>query len=129
MQKMGIGIAAPQMGVPQQVIIVDVGKRSPGAKEHVLINPELVWHAGETLSHEGCMSLPEYTGYLKRFDKIRVCYQDIDGTTRELAAAGIEAICLQHEMDHLQGRLFFDHVLTLKTDMLPRHWKRKTMTR
>lgn len=121
-QKMGIGIAAPQIGVLQRVVIVDVRSRIPAAQEHLLINPEILSGAGETLSHEGCMSLPEYTGYLKRNTRVHVRFQTLEGQTREFTAEGIEAVCLQHELDHLEGKLFFDHVLALKTDMLPRHW-------
>ena len=125
-QKMGIGIAAPQIGVTQQVAIVDVSARVSGAKEIVLINPVLEKTGGETLSHEGCMSLPEYTGYVQRAESIRYRYQTLTGEGCTGESSGLEAICIQHEMDHLQGQLFFDRVTTLKTDMQPRHWKKKT---
>ncbi len=125
-QKMGIGIAAPQIGVLRQVALVNVSVRVEKAQELVLINPVIRWMAGENLSHEGCMSLPEYTGYVQRAARVGIRYQDLSGNSVDYEAEGLEAVCIQHELDHLQGKLFFDRVVTLKTDMHPRHWKKKT---
>jgi peptide deformylase len=124
-QKMGVGIAAPQVGILLQIALVDVSARVPGAGEIVLINPEIDKLSGETLSHEGCMSLPEYTGYVQRAAEVSYRYYDQNGKLCYRKSEGIEAVCIQHEMDHLQGKLFFDRVVTLKTDMQPRHWKKK----
>jgi len=126
---MGIGIAAPQIGISLQVAIVDIRPRVPEAREIILINPQILNREGETLSHEGCMSLPEYTGYVERAQKI--VYQALtpDGKLVQSHSEGLEAICIQHEIDHLNGKLFFDRVVTLKTDMQPRHWKKKIRRR
>lgn len=119
-QRHGIGIAAPQIGINLQLAIVDVSKRVPEAKRLVLINPKILDQKNEKRSREGCMSLPEYTADLKRYDWIKFQYQDQTGRTLVREALGIEAICIQHEIDHLQGILFFDRVAALKTDMIPR---------
>jgi peptide deformylase len=119
-QPSGIGIAAPQIGILQQIAIVDVSDRVRAAKRLYLVNPRLLEAKDEILSREGCMSLPEYTAYLKRYNQVRVAWQDENGEHQEKAAIGIEAICIQHEIDHLQGMLFIDRVTALKTDMIPR---------
>ena len=124
-QKMGVGIAAPQLGLNLRIAVVDVKTRIPDAERLVLINPEIVTHEGEQLSHEGCMSLPEYSGYLPRWAKVKVRYQNTLGQSRIKEAAGLEAVCIQHELDHLAGILFFDRVVQLKTGMKPRDAKRK----
>ncbi len=119
-QPLGIGIAAPQIGIPRRLAIVDVSARTPGTKRLYLVNPEVLEQNDEVLSREGCMSLPEYTADLKRFNWIRLQWQDLQGNFHEKIATGIEAICIQHEVDHLNGILFFDRVAALKTDMIPR---------
>jgi peptide deformylase len=124
-QKMGVGIAAPQAGISLQLALIDVSSRIPGAAEIILINPRIAEACGETLSHEGCMSLPEYTGYVQRSQTVVYEYYDQTGKLCWKKSEGLEAVCVQHEIDHLQGKLFFDRVVTLKTDMQPRHWKNK----
>ncbi len=124
-QKMGVGIAAPQAGIALQLALVDVSARVAGAEEIVLINPRILEARGEILSHEGCMSLPEYTGYVQRAQTLSYEYQDCSGKLCRRESSGLEAVCIQHEIEHLQGKLFFDRVVTLKTDMQPRHWKKK----
>ncbi len=119
-QKHGIGIAAPQIGIAKRVAIVDVSTRVPGAKRHVLVNPEIIEHGGVRLSREGCMSLPDYTADLRRYDWVRLRWQDEEGRFHEQKFEGIEAVCVQHEVDHLKGVLFLDRVACLKTDMYPR---------
>jgi peptide deformylase len=119
-QPAGIGIAAPQLGMGIQAAIVDVSPRVTGAKRHYLINPVILEMREPVLSREGCMSLPEYSAYLKRYDWVHVRWQDEEGKFHDYDAKGIEAICIQHEVDHLQGILFIDRVASLKTDMIPR---------
>lgn len=119
-QRSGIGIAAPQVGISKRIALVDVSSRVPGAHKLVLVNPELVRGWGEKLSREGCMSLPDYTGQLKRFDKIQLRWQDEKGIHYEREFEGIEAVCIQHELDHLEGLIFMDRVSSLKRDMIPR---------
>lgn len=116
----GIGIAAPQVGEPVRVILVDVSPRDPSKKLEVMINPKILRLEDEVLSREGCMSLPDYTANLKRYNKAWVEWTDLKGRRRRKAASGIEAVCLQHEIDHLNGRLFIDRVISLKTDVFPR---------
>lgn len=119
-QPSGIGIAAPQVGIALQLAIVDVSVRVPGARRHILINPEILEMRSPRLSREGCMSLPEYTANLKRYDAVKVRFQNLDRSWSVLTANGIEAVCVQHEIDHLKGILFLDRVTSLKSDMFPR---------
>lgn len=119
-QQSGIGIAAPQIGVSLRLAIVDVSARMPGVLPLILINPRVVETRNEKLSREGCMSLPEYTGNLKRYDWIRVTWQDEQGRVWEREFTGIEAVCIQHEVDHLDGRLFLDRISFLNRDLIPR---------
>ena len=119
-QPSGIGIAAPQVGEGRRIIVVDVSPRDPHKKREILINPVLVSREGEAMSREGCMSLPDYTADVMRFAKVTVRWHDEKGKTKTRGFSGIEAICLQHEMDHLEGRLIIDRVGCLKTDVIPR---------
>ncbi len=119
----GIGIAAPQIGVSQRVAIVDVSARDPSAKKMVLINPVILEMRNPEVGREGCMSVPDYTALIKRYRWIRFSYQDEQGFHREKISEGIEAICVQHELDHLDGKLLIDRVQCLKTDLLPRKLK------
>lgn len=119
-QPHGIGIAAPQIGVSLRVAIVDVSSRVPDAKRLHLVNPEIIQGNEERVSREGCMSLPDYTADLRRYDSIELRWQDESGRHRNGFFKGIEAVCIQHEVDHLNGILFLDRVICLKTDMYPR---------
>lgn len=124
-QKHGIGIAAPQIGVPLQVAIVDISQRNPGAKRLVLVNPKILRHSEARLvSREGCMSLPDYTADLNRWEWVEISWFDEKGKHHKGKFQGIEGICVQHEIDHLQGKLFLDRVACLKTDMFARHLKK-----
>jgi len=116
----GIGIAAPQVGVMKKIAIVDVSRKVPGAKQLILINPVIEAVEDMGISREGCMSLPHFTANVKRANKIRVRFQDINLKMQTMAASGIEAICIQHEVDHLNGLLFLDRVSCLKTDVFKR---------
>ena len=119
-QPSGIGIAAPQIGISKQIALVDVSKREPRAQLLIMVNPVILEVAEERASREGCMSLPDYTAPLKRFNRVLVRWQGLRGEYYEKAVAGIEAVCIQHEIDHLKGLLFFDRVTSLKRDMIPR---------
>ncbi len=119
-QPSGIGIAAPQIGISKQIACVDVSSRVAGGRPLALVNPVLLHGSHEMTSREGCMSLPDYTAFLKRFGRVRIRYQDLTGFWVDYEAQGIEAVCIQHEMDHLAGLLFLDRVTCLKTDMMPR---------
>ncbi len=114
----GIGLAATQIAVDQRVIVLDVAKRkddSIKADPMCLANPEILW-ASEELSvyEEGCLSIPEYYEEVERPARVRVGYLDREGRAREIEADGILATCLQHEIDHLNGVLFIDHISRLK---------------
>jgi peptide deformylase len=119
-QAPGIGLAAPQIGQELRVAVVDVAEND----EHrplTLINPEII-EAGEQLAarEEGCLSLPNQYAEVVRPEAIRVRFQDLEGRTTELDADGLLATCIQHEIDHLDGILFVDHLSTLKRNMVMR---------
>ena len=116
----GIGIAASQVGVLKQIAIVDVSPKVTGAKMLVLINPVVTLLAKEGLFREGCMSLPDYTANVKRSEQIKVEWQDMNLRKQEAIASGLEARCIQHEIDHLNGHLFLDRVGSLKSDVFRR---------
>lgn len=125
-QPHGIGIAAPQIGVLKKVALVDVSARVPEASLRVLINPQILQLKSEKTSREGCMSLPDYTAIIKRYEFVRLAWQDLRGSHHEDEFSGIEAVCIQHEVDHLQGALFIDRVVSLKRDLIPRSLKSRT---
>jgi peptide deformylase len=116
----GIGLAAPQIGVLQRVIVLDVAKRKDEAASAAplcLANPEILWRSDEpSVYEEGCLSIPDYYEEVERPARVRVGYLDRDGKRQELEADGILATCLQHEIDHLNGVLFIDHISRLKRD-------------
>ena len=117
----GIGLAAPQVGVAERVIVLDLAHEGEPPAPHRLANPEYVWVADEDATYnEGCLSLPEHYGDVTRPRAIRVRYLDYQGEIRELAAEGLLATCIQHEMDHLDGILFVDHMSALKRNMILR---------
>ena len=123
----GIGLAAPQVGVLRQIIVVDVSRpgEGTGAGEepdpHCLINPELLWLSERDNAHEeGCLSLPDQYAEVVRPAQIRVAFLDRDGERREMEADGMLATCIQHEMDHLDGILFVDHISALRRSMILR---------
>jgi len=117
----GIGLAAPQVGVLSRVIVVDVAKDGEPPAPHFMANPELVWVSDEDNTHEeGCLSVPEHYAEVTRPARVRVRYLDRDGEIREIEADGLLATVVQHEMDHLEGILFIDHLTSLKRNMILR---------
>lgn len=117
-----VGIAAPQVGRFQRVVIVDVSGR-PKTPNHgylVLVNPEIVHWEGFAIGREGCLSVPDYTGNVIRATGIRLKAQDLDGQEHEYAMEGFEARAVQHEIDHLDGLLFVDRVVSRRTDLYRR---------
>lgn len=119
-QPCGIGIAAPQVGESERVIVVDVSPRDSTKKRHLMLNPEIISTDGRVDSREGCMSLPDYTATLIRAARVTVQWMTPEGRHCRMTTSGIEAICLQHEIDHLNGVLFIDRVACLKTDVFSR---------
>ena len=115
----GIGLAAIQIGEPVRVITIDVAKKDDPKEPQVFINPEIVWSSEETSTYEeGCLSIPEYYEEVERPAQVRVKYVDADGKAHEIEADGLLATCLQHEIDHINGVLFIDHISKLKRDMV-----------
>jgi peptide deformylase len=116
----GIGLAAPQVGVLRRAFVADLGGDGERAPLYA-INPEIVWRSETSnVAEEGCLSLPKQFGEVSRFDQVRLRYLDRVGLTREIAAEGLLARCLQHEVDHLDGVLFVDHLSALKRTMILR---------
>ena len=113
----GIGLAAIQLGVAKRVVTMDLSKREDNHKPLVFINPEITWSSEETATYEeGCLSIPEYYEEVERPAQVKVKYLDLDGKSHEIAAKGLLATCLQHEIDHINGVLFIDHLSKLKRD-------------
>ncbi|WP_413495233.1 peptide deformylase [Morganella psychrotolerans] len=118
----GIGLAAPQVGVCQRVIIVDVSENRD--QPMALINPEFIRCDGEMMMMDGCLSLPESYTETQRYSAVTVRYQDICGDTHTLEAEGLQAGCLQHETDHLNGMLFIDHLSPMKRQRIEKKVKK-----
>src|SRR3954447_845041 len=123
----GIGLAAVQVGVPISLLAIDLQEPAdpedpetkPVRDPRVFINPEILWHSDDEVPYtEGCLSIPEQYAEVMRPDRIRARWQDEKGKTYEEEIGGLLAVCLQHEMDHLNGVLFIDHLSRLKRDMV-----------
>ena len=113
----GVGLAAIQIGVAKRVVTIDTSKDENAKNPTVYLNPEIVWSSEEKRVYdEGCLSIPEFYGEVERPDRVRVRYMNLDGETVEQEADGLLATCLQHEIDHLNGVLFIDHLSKLKRD-------------
>jgi peptide deformylase len=113
----GIGLAAVQIGVPKRVIVMDLaGKDEPPAPRY-FVNPEIVWASDDTAPYEeGCLSVPEYYDEVERPARVKLKYLNYQGEAVEEDADGMFAVCIQHEMDHLEGVLFIDHLSRLKRE-------------
>jgi peptide deformylase len=113
----GIGLAAIQVGVPRRVVSMDLAKKEDEKEPRVFINPEILWKSEEkAIYEEGCLSIPEFYEEVERPAQVRVRYLDLEGREQELEANGLLATCLQHEIDHLNGVLFIDHISRLKRE-------------
>ncbi|HVP83723.1 MAG TPA: peptide deformylase [Rhizomicrobium sp.] len=111
----GIGLAAIQVGVPKRMLVMDIAQAQGKREPMVFINPKIVWASEEMATfEEGCLSVPDIWDDVERPAKIRAEYLDHDGKQQTLEAEGLLATCLQHEMDHLEGILFLDHLSKLK---------------
>jgi peptide deformylase len=137
----GIGLAATQIGVMERIVVVDCAKRAAeeaaeGEAEEeaaadeepdpiALINPEIIWTSDEMRFHEeGCLSIPEYYEEVERPDRIRIRYTTPEGETVEREAGGVLATCMQHEVDHLDGKLFIDYLSRLKRDRVTKKFEK-----
>lgn len=122
----GIGLAAIQVGAPVRVLVIDVAGKEEPKDPQVFINPQIVWSSDErNVYEEGCLSIPDYYAEVERPRKVRATYRDCAGALREIEADGLLATCLQHEVDHLNGVLFIDHLSRLKRDMVIRKFKKR----
>ena len=120
----GIGLAANQIGDLRQIIVVDISKEK-GEKDFMpLINPRIISSEGHQIDEEGCLSVPELTSNVKRFKKIIVSYQKSNGEAAEITAEDRFAVVLQHEIDHLHGILFIDHLSPLKRQLYKKKVKK-----
>jgi peptide deformylase len=114
----GIGLAAVQIGVPKRVIVMDLDQKDGKKNPRVFINPKILWASDELATfEEGCLSVPDIWEDVERPAKIKAEHRDRDGKLVMLEADGLLATCLQHEMDHLEGVLFIDHISRLKRSM------------
>ena len=121
----GIGLAAIQIGVPKRVVTMDLAKKDEPKAPQVFINPEVNWASDETATYEeGCLSIPEYYEEVERPRAVKVRYFDLDLKPQEIEAEGLLATCLQHEIDHINGVLFIDHISKLKRDMVMKRFKK-----
>jgi len=121
----GIGLAAIQVAVPARVVTMDLSKKEGPQEPRVFINPEILWQSEEkSLYEEGCLSIPEFYADVERPAKVRVRYLDLDGNEKEIEAEGLLATCLQHEIDHLNGVLFIDHISRLKRSRVVRKFEK-----
>jgi peptide deformylase len=122
----GIGLAAPQIGEMIRLTVIDVAKKDELRRPLILVNPEVMWSSPETsVYEEGCLSIPEFYEEVERSAMVTVRFLDAQGAECELTADGILAVCLQHEIDHLNGVLFIDHISKLKRDRVVRKFKRE----
>ena len=121
----GIGLAAIQVGEPLRMLVIDLAKEGETPAPHVFINPEVLERSDQrSVYEEGCLSIPDYYAEVERPAAVRVKYLDRDGKLLEMEAGGLMATCLQHEIDHLNGVLFIDHISKLKRDMVVKKFKK-----
>jgi len=113
----GVGLAAIQVGVPKRVVTIDATRGEEEKQPIALINPEIAWSSEEKIAHEeGCLSIPEYLDEVERPERVKVRFLDLEGRAHELEADGLLARVVQHEIDHINGVLFIDHLSKLKRD-------------
>ena len=120
-EERGIGLAAVQVGVLKQLVVVDLksGEEDSSLREpHVFINPKIVEKSGNTVSEEGCLSVIDFRAEVERAENITIEYQNVIGNYQKLDTGGMMSICLQHEIDHLNGILFIDYLPLLKQKMV-----------
>lgn len=122
----GIGLAAIQIGVPLRMLVVDISEKETQKEPLVVINPEILWLSDErNIYKEGCLSIPEYYAEVERPKQLRIRYRNREGKRIETEADDLLATCLQHEIDHLNGCLFIDHISKIKRDMVIRKFKKR----
>jgi peptide deformylase len=120
----GVGLAAPQVGISRRLAVIDCSARDEAAQLLVMVNPEIIAEEGECFEEEGCLSVPEFYARVNRSEVVKVRFQDLDAQTHVIEAGGLTAIACQHEIDHLDGILFIDHLSPLKRSMFRKKWKK-----
>ena len=117
----GVGLAAPQIGVTKRVIVLDCSKEQDARRPLAMVNPEVIWESEDQSRYEeGCLSIPEQYAEVARPAEVRVRWLGLDGVEQEEQFAGLWATCVQHEIDHLNGKLFIDFLGPLKRQMITR---------
>ena len=117
----GVGLAAPQVGLLKRMVVIDVSPENAPKNPYKMIKPVIVSHSDETVMHdEGCLSVPEQYAEVERYKTVVARYIDENGKEQTLSADGLLAICIQHELEHLDGKLFIDHLSKVKRDMIVR---------
>jgi len=121
----GVGLAAPQVGVSQRVVVLDTDPENPGKQVYKLINPVITHAEGEVIWEEGCLSVVEFTADVKRAAQVQVRAFDEHQKEIKIEAEGLLAVALQHEIDHLDGKLFIDHLPKLRRNMVIRRFQKE----
>lgn len=121
----GVGLAAPQVGDDRRITVLDVSETRDGSEVMVLVNPTVVRRVGTIPSEEGCLSIPGLVETIERAEEVDVTYQDLSGERRTVTGRELLSRALQHEIDHLDGILFIDHLGALKRQLAIREWRRK----
>ena len=121
----GVGLAAPQIGISKRIVVIDVEQQDIEQDELIkgnplfLVNPEIIWHSDEIVcGEEGCLSVPGQRAEVERYAQVKVHYIDKEGKEQEILGDGLLSICLQHELDHLDGILYIDRISRLKRQMI-----------
>ena len=126
----GIGLAAIQVAVAKRVLVLDVAREDEEPQPLFIATPEIVWASEElNVYQEGCLSIPDYYGDVERPSRVRVRYLDRDGKVQEMNADGLLATCVQHEIDHLNGVLFIDHLSRLKRERVMKKYTKAARLR
>lgn len=126
----GIGLAAIQVGIPKRLLVIDIAKEGEEKNPRVFINPEILASSDDrSVYEEGCLSIPDYYAEVERPARLTVKYVNRDGKEETIEADGLLATCLQHEIDHLNGVLFIDHISRLKRDMVIRKFTKAAKLR
>lgn len=120
----GVGLAAPQVGESRRLVVIDCAPKDKEPELLKIVNPEIVAREGDVFEEEGCLSVPGFYAKVARSARVTVRYQDLEGQTVERAAEGLLAIAFQHEIDHLDGILFIDHLSPLKKSMFRKKYKK-----
>ena len=123
----GVGLAAPQVGAAVRVVVLDIDPKTPERTVYKLINPVITHSQGELIWEEGCLSVVDFTAEVRRAEQVQVVALDESGNEQKIEAEGLLAVALQHEIDHLDGKLFIDRISRLKRDLYTR--RRKKMIR